>query len=180
MDFDEVLRKYEQTKQEINNTIKHNGNGDHDYDPAPLHIKLEVDYSFKGSSTMKLEHKTIEEVQHFLENTWEFKNATNGINFGDGLLLIEHHQHKRIENETIPSGISISKAKYWVFSIDDIGFFTFRSDFLRWLFVFNEKTKQLPDKEIPSQEGGNQGFALYVPYDKLAYLFRQYKEQLKK
>jgi hypothetical protein len=180
MNHGKIIELYEQSKLKTNNIIKHNGNGDHDYDAEPLHIKLEVDNSFKGSSTIKLEHKTIEEVQNFLSSTWEFKNATNGINFGDGLLLVEHKQHKRIEDKEVPSGISISKSKYWVLSIDDIGFITLRTEFLKWLVEYNKRTKLLTDKEIPSQEGGNQGYALYIPYDKLAFLFRQYKEHLNK
>lgn len=174
MTFEDVLAQYEQVK----NTIRHNDNGDYDYDISDLKIILELSDQFKTSSTDKLEKKTIREVQDFLNSSWELKNATNGINYSEGLLLVEHHQFKRLENEVVPSGISISKSGYWIFGIDEIGFFTFRKEFLDWIVQFNKKTKMLPDKAIPSQEDGNQGYAIYIPYDKLSFLFRKYKEEI--
>jgi hypothetical protein len=118
-------------------------------------------------------------LYYFTENNFLFAvNATNGINF-NGLLLIEHHQHKKIENELIPSGLLISKAGYWWFGIDEIGFIILKREFLVWCYEYNLRTKLLKDGPIPSQEGWNTGHAFYIPYESLAHLMKKYKEELK-
>ena len=58
MTFEDVLAQYEQVK----NTIRHNDNGDYDYDISDLKIILELSDQFKTSSTDKLEKKTIAEI----------------------------------------------------------------------------------------------------------------------
>jgi hypothetical protein len=176
MNFNELLKLYENNK----NTIQQNDNGDWDFDVAPQNIHFDLDgLDFNPDArTRKLEETTINTLQDiFTQPGWELKNATNGINF-DGVLLVEHHQHKKIENELVPSGVLISKAGYWWFGIDDIGFIVLKRDFLVWCYNFNLKTKLCKDGPIESQQGWNTGYAFFIRYTDLPYLFKKYKEQL--
>ena len=177
MTLEEILQQYEMNKT----TINQNDNGDYDFDISTLDIKFNLagtDFN-PDKRTRKLEENTINQLQDVFDVPGlELKNATNGINFAEGLILVEHHQHKKVEDEIIPSGILVTKAGYWWFGIDDIGFIVLKKEFLLWCYEFNLKAKMLKDGPIASQEGWNTGYAFYIPYDKLAFLMRKYKEQL--
>ena len=175
MTIDEIIEQYEAQKM----IIKHNNNGDWDYDVSGLNVKFEIDDSFKGSSTKRLEDSTINLLQDVFDKTgWELKNGTAGVRSGYATLLVEHHQHKRIENEKVPSGILITKSGYWWYGIDNIGFIVLKAEFLKWVYEHNQKIVRYKDEPIASQEGGNQGFALLIPYDELPYLFWKYNQEL--
>jgi len=175
MTFEELIELYEAQVF----VIKHNDNGDWDYDPSVLNVRFEISDSFAGSSTKKLEDSTINLLQDLFDQPgWELKNGTAGIKSGYATLLVEHHQHKRIENEMVPSGILITKSGYWWYGIDNIGFFVLKAEFLKWVYEHNQKIKRYKDAPIESQKGGNQGYAFLIPYDELPYLFWKYKQEL--
>jgi hypothetical protein len=178
MSIQELMYQYEINKT----TIQHNDNGDWDFDISPLEIKFEIDEtSFAGSRTKKIEDNTINLLQDvFTQQGWELKNATNGIKNNYGTLLVEHHQHKRIENELIPSGILVSKSGYWFFGIDDVGFIVLKKEFLNWCYEFNCKTKMMKDSPIESQKGGNEGYAFLISYELLPHLISKYRQELNK
>jgi hypothetical protein len=176
MTFQEVLEQYEINKCRI----QQNSNGDWDFDFSPLEVKFDItgtDFN-PDKRTKKLEENTIQQLQDVFDQPGlELKNATNGINYG-GTLLVEHHQHKNIEGEILPSGILLSKAGYWWFGIDDIGFFVFKREFLLWAYELNLKCKIMKDEPIESQSGWNQGYAFIIRYEQLPFLFKKYKEYL--
>jgi len=175
MTFEEILEQYEVYKT----TIKQNNTGDWDYDLS----KLEIVFDMSGTDfnpdkkTRTLEEKTITQLQDvFTQPGMELKNGTNGIYFNK--ILVEHHQHKKIEDELVPSGILISKSGYWWYGIDDIGFIVLKREFLLWCYEYNLKSKLLQDEPIPSQQGWNTGYAFYITYELLPFLMRKYKEHL--
>ncbi|CAB5214083.1 hypothetical protein UFOVP185_11 [uncultured Caudovirales phage] len=176
MTLEEILYQYEIIKT----NIQQNDNGDWDYDVAPLGINFDltgVDFN-PDKRTKDLELSTINTLQDiFTQPGWELKNATNGINYG-GILLVEHHQHKKLEDELIPSGILISKSGYWWFGIDDIGFIVLKREFLLWAYEYNLKVKLMKDAPIESQSGWNTGYAFLIKYQDLDFLFRKYREYL--
>jgi hypothetical protein len=175
MTYEEILHQYELNK----NNIQQNDNGDWDYDVAPVNIT----FSLEGTNfnpdkkTRGLETSTINLLQDvFTQPGWELKNATNGLNW-EGLLMVEHHQNVQDTEEVKESGILISKAGYWWYGIDDVGFIVLKKDFLVWVYEFNLKCKFFKDGPI-SNQNWNQGHAFKIPFDKLAYLMRKYKEHL--
>jgi hypothetical protein len=176
MTFEEIIELYELSKT----VIKQNDNGDWDFDISPIGIKFDLtgaDFN-PDKRTKELELSTIKTLQDiFDEPGWELKNATNGINYG-GMLLVEHHQHKKIEDVIEPSGILISKSGHWFFGIDDIGFIVLKKEFLLWAYEFNLKTKMMKDQPIESQSVWNTGHAFLIPYDLLPLLFKEYKKYL--
>jgi hypothetical protein len=175
MTYEEILHQYEILKT----TIKQNDNGDWDYDVAPLGITFDTtgtDFN-PDLRTRGLETSTINLIQDlFTQPGWELKNATNGINF-NGLLMVEHHQFKNVDNELVPSGILVSNAGYWWYGIDDIGFIVLKREFLVWCYEFNLKAKMMKDGPIESQKW-NQGYAFLIQYEQLPFLMRKYKEFL--
>jgi hypothetical protein len=176
MTFEEILEQYEINK----NLIKQNDNSESDFDLSQLGIKFDTtgtDFN-PDRRTRRLEEKTIQQLQDvFDQYGLELKNATNGIYY-DGLLLVEHHQHKKIENEIVPSGILTSIAGYWWFGIDDIGFIVLKREFLLWVYENNKTYKWCKDEPIPSQSSWNTGHAIYIRYSQLPHLMKLYKEHL--
>ena len=176
MTFQEVLDQYEINKC----TIQQNDNSDWDFDFSPLEVKFDItgtDFN-PDKRTKKLEENTIKQLQDVFDQPGlELKNATNGINYS-GLLLVEHHQHKKIENKLVESGILVSKSGYWWFGIDEIGFIVLKTEFLLWVYENNKIKKWCNDKPIPSQSGWNTGHAIYITYSQLPYLMKLYKEHL--
>jgi len=179
MTFDELLEQYEQHK----NILKANDNADHDFDQSVLKIQLEISDGFKGSATKKIEESSVKQMQRFYDRPIELKNATAGIkDYDQATILVEHHQHKRIENELVPSGILITKSGNQVFTIDRIGHFSFDLEFLKWCYEYNLSLKHpiLKDQPIASQKGGNQGYAFTIHYRQLPFLILKYWEHLDK
>ena len=173
--FEEILAQYEVHLT----TVYQNDNGDWDYDVSPIDIKFDISgiHFNPDERTKSLELSTINTLQDIFDKPgWELKNATNGIN--TSTLLVEHHQFKNIDNELKPSGILISKAGYWWYGIDDIGFIVLKREFLEWCYNFNLKAKIMKDQPIKSQEW-NTGYAFLIQYEQLPFLFRKYKEYLK-
>jgi hypothetical protein len=175
MTVEEILNQYELYKT----NIQQNDNGDWDFDIAPVNIT----FSLEGTDfnpdkrTRGLETSTINLLQDvFTQPGWELKNATNGLGYG-GLLMVEHHQYIQNTTDIKESGILISKAGYWWYGLDDIGFIVLKREFLVWCYEFNLKCKLLKDEPIPSQSW-NQGIAFLIPYTELPYLIRKYKEHL--
>lgn len=176
MTYEEILNQYELYKT----NIQQNDNGDWDFDVAPVHIT----FSLEGTDfnpdkkTRGLETSTINLLQDvFTQPGWELKNATNGLDYG-GLLMVEHHQYIQNTKNIKESGILISKAGYWWYGLDDIGFIVLKREFLVWCYNFNLKYKLLKDEPIKSQNW-NQGIAFLIPYTDLPYLISQYKKELK-
>lgn len=177
MTFDELLEQYEQHK----NILNANDNADYDFDHSVLNIQLEISDGFKGSSTKKIEESSVKQMQKFYDHPIELKNATAGVKDAtQATILVEHHQHKRIENELVPSGISITKAGHQIFTLDRIGHFAFEVDFLKWCYEYNRSLKSpiFKDGPLASQEGGNQGYAFTIHYRQFAFLFLKYWEHL--
>lgn len=175
MSLEEILQWYEVQKT----IIKHNDNGDWDYDPSVLRVEFEIGDDFKNSPTKKLEVNTINQLQDlFDQQGWELKNATAGIKSGNATLLVEYQQHKRIENEIVPSGIFVTKSGYYWFGIDDVGFIVLKTEFLKWCYEYNCKVHRLKDGPIESQKGGNEGYAFWITYDELPYFIWKYRELL--
>lgn len=174
--LDEVLALYEVHLT----TVYQNDNGDWDYDISPLDIKFdlsETDFN-PDIKTRKSELATINTLQDLFDKPgWELKNATNGIH--TSTILVEHHQKIHNTNEIKESGILISKAGYWWYGIDDIGFIVLKKEFLDWCYEFNLKAKMMKDKPIESQ-GWNTGIAFLIQYEQLPFLFRKYKETIDK
>lgn len=161
-------------------TIEQNNNGDWDFDVSQLNINFDIDgiHFNPDKRTKELELSTINQLQDVFDKPgWELKNATNGI-YSNGTLLVEHHQHKKVEDELVESGILVSNAGYWLFSIDKIGFIILSREFLLWCYNWNLKTKMIKDKPIESQSGWNTGHALIIRYEDLAYLFKKYIEEM--
>jgi hypothetical protein len=175
MTLEEILYQYEINSK----TIQQNENGDWDYDISPVGIKFdETSTDFNPDMrTRILEESTIKLLQDLFDKQgWEFKNGTNGIYSHN--ILVEHHQFRKVKDEVEPSGILVSKAAYWWYGIDDIGFIVLKKEFLVWLYEYNLQYKMMIDRPIESQKNGNTGYAFLIPYSDLCNYFRIYKKYL--
>lgn len=149
--------------------VQQNTNSDYDYDLQQAGTTLSREGVFHP-----MELDSIEVLEQILNGTIEMKHHDSAMTTGN--LLIEYEIDKKNDGTFEPSGLSLTKAKYYFFNIGDAGLFL-TVDSIKWMCRLHKRFKLRKAKNRDTSRG-YVGRGFLIPLGQLPFLLGFYQQEV--